>query len=39
VWTINEPADMHALLNMGVDGLVSDRADLLKDVLMERGQW
>jgi glycerophosphoryl diester phosphodiesterase len=39
VWTINEPADMRALLDMGVDGLVSDRADLLKDVLIQRGQW
>ncbi|MCR6712178.1 MAG: glycerophosphodiester phosphodiesterase [Demequina sp.] len=39
VWTINEPADMETLLDMGVDGLVSDRADLLKDVLIARGRW
>jgi len=39
VWTINEPAQMHRLLNLGVDGLVSDRADLLKEVLVSRGQW
>jgi glycerophosphoryl diester phosphodiesterase len=39
VWTINEPRDMHALLDIEVDGLVSDRADLLKAVLVERGQW
>lgn len=39
VWTINERAEMHRLLDLGVDGLVSDRADLLKDVLVERGQW
>lgn len=39
VWTINEPAEMHRLLDLGVDGIVTDRADLLKDVLRERGQW
>ena len=39
VWTINERADMERLLDMGVDGLVSDRSDILKQVLIERGQW
>ena len=39
VWTINDPADMETLLDMGVDGLVSDRADLLKQVLIDRGRW
>ena len=39
VWTINEPAEMHRLLDLGVDGIVTDRADLLKAVLQERGTW
>ena len=31
-------AEMHRLLDLGVDGIVTDRADLLKAVLQERGQ-
>jgi glycerophosphoryl diester phosphodiesterase len=30
---------MTRLLDMGVDGLVTDRPDLLKDLLIERGEW
>ena len=39
VWTINEEAEMRRLLDLGVDGIVTDRADLLKRVLQERGEW
>jgi hypothetical protein len=39
VWTINDAAEMRELLDLGVDGLVTDRPDLLREVLAERGQW
>jgi glycerophosphoryl diester phosphodiesterase len=39
VWTINERAEMQRLLALGVDGLLSDRADILADVMAERGSW
>jgi glycerophosphoryl diester phosphodiesterase len=39
VWTVNEAAEMTRLLDMGVDGLVTDRADLLKEVLASRREW
>ncbi|MDR2723351.1 MAG: glycerophosphodiester phosphodiesterase [Cellulomonadaceae bacterium] len=39
VWTINDVDNMTRLLDLGVDGIVTDRADLLKQVLESRGQW
>lgn len=39
VWTVNERADMQRLLDLGVDGVMTDAADVLKEVLVERGQW
>lgn len=39
VWTVDEPAQMETLLRMGVDGLMTDRTDVLKDVLNSRGLW
>ena len=38
-WTINTRAEMTTLLDLGVDGIMSDRADLLRAVLSERGAW
>lgn len=39
VWTIDDEADMRALLDIGVDGLVTDRPDVLREVLRSRGAW
>lgn len=36
-WTINEPADMERILAMDVDGMISDRPDLLRAVLRAQG--
>ena len=37
--TINDPPTMVKLLDMGVDGIISDRPDVLKTVLLGRGEW
>jgi glycerophosphoryl diester phosphodiesterase len=37
--SIDDAASMDTLLDMGVDGLITDRTDVLKDVLIRRGQW
>lgn len=37
VWTIDDAATMHALLDLGVDGIMTDRPGLLRDVFAERG--
>ncbi|WP_033338326.1 glycerophosphodiester phosphodiesterase [Catenuloplanes japonicus] len=39
VWTIDDPAQMHALLDLGVDGIMTDRVDVLRDVYTQRGAW
>ncbi len=37
VWTVNKPTDMTRLIEMGVDGIISDRPDLLRQVAGEKG--
>ncbi len=39
VWTVNDRAEMQRLLDLGVDGIMTDRADLLRAVLRDRGVW
>jgi len=38
-WTINEPGDMEQLIDWGVDGIITDRPDLLKQILVRRDLW
>ena len=36
VWTINDARDMERLLEMGVDGIVTDRADIAVEIVAKR---
>lgn len=39
VWTVNDPDHMARLLDTGVHALITDRPDLLKQLMEERGEW
>ncbi|TSB20691.1 glycerophosphodiester phosphodiesterase [Streptomyces benahoarensis] len=39
VWTVNDPGRMAALLDLGVDGIMTDHIDTLRAVLTGRNAW
>jgi glycerophosphoryl diester phosphodiesterase len=39
VWTIDVTSEMTELLDLGVDGIMTDHPAMLKDVLVARGEW
>ena len=39
VWTVNDRLTMEGLLNLGVDGIITDETVTLREVLISRGQW
>jgi glycerophosphoryl diester phosphodiesterase len=38
-WTIDDAAEMNELLDLGVDGIMTDRIDVLREVYAARGLW
>jgi glycerophosphoryl diester phosphodiesterase len=39
VWTIDDPVEINRLLDLGVDGIMTDRPEVLRTVFQERGVW
>jgi glycerophosphoryl diester phosphodiesterase len=38
-WTVNDRATIASLLDAGVDGIMTDQIEMLREVLISRGQW
>jgi glycerophosphoryl diester phosphodiesterase len=39
VWTVDDPAEVETMLDLGVDGIMTDRPAMLRELLEKRGQW
>jgi glycerophosphoryl diester phosphodiesterase len=39
VWTVDTPEECTRMLDLGVDGVMTDRPAMLKELLEQRGQW
>jgi glycerophosphoryl diester phosphodiesterase len=39
VWTVDDPDEARTMLDLGVDGIMTDRPAMLREVLEERGLW
>jgi glycerophosphoryl diester phosphodiesterase len=39
VWTVDTPEECARMLDLGVDGVMTDRPAMLKELLEQRGQW
>lgn len=37
VWTVNKPADIARMIDMGVDGIISDHPDILRQIAGDKG--
>jgi glycerophosphoryl diester phosphodiesterase len=38
-WTVNDPAEMERLLDLGIDGIITDEIRTLRDIMNARGLW
>jgi glycerophosphoryl diester phosphodiesterase len=39
VWTVDTPEDCTTMLDLGVDGVMTDRPAMVRELLEKRGQW
>lgn len=39
VWTVNDPVVMAAMLDLGVDGIMTDQTEALREEMISRGAW